>query len=270
MPYMVTEDGTPIYYADYGPRSAAAIVLLHGEPFNSLFWAHNIEALAERFHVVTMDVRGRGRSGKTEYGQSIAQFARDAHLLFERLNLTQILLVGWSLGSAIGWSYMEQFGQQALRGFVNVDQPPYRYVSDEHLEASRAAVREHRLEHHLASINRYLGPDSGVDEETVRWMAYECMKTHTSSHSAIITDAYLADFRPQLAAMQIPNQFYWASFGAVRREMANYVLKTAPNCESVFFDNCGHLIPWVKAAQFNAELAKFAVRTLAAPATNGG
>jgi non-heme chloroperoxidase len=262
MAYVVTSDGTPIYYIDEGPRSPSAVLLIHAEPFNVRLWARNITPLAQKFRVVAIDVRGRGESGKTENGQSIAQFARDLRLIIEHLNLAQIVVVGWSLGSSIVWSYIEQFGHIRLSGFVNVDQSPYRFVSEENTEARRSAVRNRRLEHHIEIIRNYLGPESGLDDDAVHWMAYECMKTHSHTHIAAITDSYRSDFRPHLEKISIPNQLYWSTYGTIKSEMAEFMIAKTPGCEPVFFKGCGHLIPWVQAERFNDELSRFVERVL--------
>ena len=71
MPYIETPDEIPIYYLDEGPRTNSGIFLIHAEPFNSKFWQKNISDLARSFRVVSMDVRGRGESEKTDDGQNI-------------------------------------------------------------------------------------------------------------------------------------------------------------------------------------------------------
>ncbi len=257
MPYFVTEDQIPIYYRDEGPRSTSAIFLIHGEPCNSLFWKHNIDELSKHHRVVAIDIRGRGQSGKTEYGHTLAQYARDARGVMERLGLTEVVLVGWSLGSAVGWRYIEQFGSDRLKGFINVDQSPYRYVSDQLLQEGRVRARENRFQNHIETLKRYFGPAAGANDEIIQWMAYECMKTHTDTYLATFTEAYVTDFRPLLATIDIPTQIHHASFGAVRPEMVEFVVKNTPRCEAVFFDDCGHLIPWAQPEKFNGELLKF-------------
>ncbi len=89
------------------------------------------------------------------------------------------------------------------------------------------------------------------------------------AYRAILTDAYVTDFRPQLGRITVPNQLYWSSFGAVKAEMANHILENTQDCESIFFEDCGHLIPWVQAQKFNAELVRFATRTIGSSHMNG-
>ena len=103
MAYLVTPDGVPLYYEDEGPRESRAIFLIHAEPFNTKFWQKNIGPMSEEMRVVSMDVRGRGESGKTDQGLTLTQYAHDFRFMLERLGLERVVAAGWSMGSAILW-----------------------------------------------------------------------------------------------------------------------------------------------------------------------
>ena len=258
VPDIETPDGIPLYYLDEGPRTTSGIFLLHAEPFNSSLWKKNIPELARQFRVVAMDVRGRGESGKTDAGHSLGQYARDFRHMLEALGLEPVVAVGWLLGGSIIWSYLQQFGEDRLAGVVDVDQPPYQFVSEAQLETRLMAKRTNRLQQHLDAVASYFGPEAERDEAVVRWMAYECMKTPTAVHLPVVSESYHADFRPLLSKVRVPTRIFWARYGSIKPEMAEFMRKGMPNAELVFFEHSGHLIPWVEAEIFNRELAAFA------------
>ena len=265
MPYLETADGIPIYYLDEGPRTSSAIFLIHGEPLNSSFWKRNISELSIRFRVVAMDLRGRGESGKTDDGHNIAQYARDFRQMLEALGLDGVLAVGWSLGGSVIWDYIQQFGDQWLTGIVNVDQRPYRYVSEEDFKQLLNLLHSRRLRHHKKVILDYLGPESRLEERVVDWMAYQCMKTPSSAHVSIMTDSYYADYRPFLSQVRVPTRIFWAKYGLIDRDLAGMMAEATPNCGLVFFEHSGHMLPWTEAEKFNQELAAFAGELLPSP-----
>ena len=211
MPYVETPDGVPIYYVDEGPRRDDAVFLIHGEPFNSRCWERNIPYLSGSFRVVAMDVRGRGESGKTDDGHNFSQYARDFKHMLDALELRRVVAVGWSMGGAVVWDYMQQFGEERIAGFVNVDQRPYRYVSEEDFKRRMNELRKRRLWYHKEIIREYLGPEFTVAEreEEVAMMAYECMKTPTSAHISLMTDSYYSDYRPFLCKVKTPSRLFW-------------------------------------------------------------
>jgi non-heme chloroperoxidase len=262
MPYVETPDGTPIFYLDEGPRTDDAIFLIHAEPFNSAFWQRNIPHLSQSFRVVSMDVRGRGQSGKTDDGHNIAQYARDFRHMLEALALKVVVVVGWSLGGSIILDYIQQFGEDRLAGQVNVDQRLYRYVSEEDFKRRLNDLRTRRLRLHKDIVLSYLGPESREDPAVADWMAYECMKTPTAAHVSLTTDSYYADYRPSLPHVTVPSRIFWARYGLISPEEADEMNRATPNCKLVFFEHSGHLLPWTEADKFNRELETFAREVL--------
>ena len=97
MPYLVSEDQISLYYEDHGPRKNEAIFLIHGEPVNSKLWHRNVPELSKRYRIVLMDNHGRGESGKTDDGQTLAQMARDFRFFLEQLKLSRVVAVGFCL-----------------------------------------------------------------------------------------------------------------------------------------------------------------------------
>lgn len=257
MPYIETLDGLPLHYLDEGPRRASAIFLIHGEPCSAAFWRKNIPELSHHHRVVAMDIRGRGESGKTDDGHTIAQYARDVRHMLQVLALHDVVAVGWSLGGSIVWSYIQQFTQDRLAGYVNVDQRAYRFVSEDHLQAQVSAVRTRRLRHHTELIRQYLGPEADEDEEVVRWMTYECMKTPTEAHCAAISDSYHSDYRPFLPQVRLPTRIFWARYGLIPSETATSMAEVSHSAKLVFFEHSGHLLQWTEPDKFNTELLAF-------------
>ncbi|MGH6926473.1 MAG: alpha/beta fold hydrolase [Propylenella sp.] len=262
MAFLETPDGATLFFVDEGPRAGNAIVLIHAEPFSTKFWHHNIPALSQKFRVVAYDTRGRGESGKTDFGHNIAEYARDLRFVLMALDIHSVLVVGWSLGGSILWSYIEQFGHERIVANVNLDQPPYRFVSEDHLAQRVNSIRTRRIAHHTDAILGYFGPEAPHDQDTLKWMVAECMKTPTSAHVEIVIDSYHSDFRPHMSKLKVPTQIHWSRYGSITPETAEAMHRSTPNSELVYFETVGHLIPWVEAAKFNREIERFASRTL--------
>jgi pimeloyl-ACP methyl ester carboxylesterase len=55
-------NGLKIFYREAGPKSAPAILLLHGFPTSSHMFRNLIPALADRYHVIAPDLPGFGFS----------------------------------------------------------------------------------------------------------------------------------------------------------------------------------------------------------------
>jgi pimeloyl-ACP methyl ester carboxylesterase len=97
---VVTVNGTPIFYAQFG--DGPPVLLLHGGLGSSNYWGHQIQALAENFTVTVMDTRGHGRSAVTSPKFGFSVFADDTAALLGVLGIAQVAIVGWSDGAITG------------------------------------------------------------------------------------------------------------------------------------------------------------------------
>jgi haloalkane dehalogenase len=105
--YATISDGTlRVHYLDEGPRDAAPVLLMHGEPSWCFLYRHMIPALVAAGHrVVAPDLVGFGRSDKPSE-QSDYTFGRHvdwmAELLFDQLDLRDITFFGQDWGGLVG------------------------------------------------------------------------------------------------------------------------------------------------------------------------
>src|ERR1700730_12674425 len=96
-----TENDAPIeiHYEDHG--SGQPVVLIHGYPLNGNSWERQErELLAAGYRCITYDRRGFGRSNQPTVGYDYDTFAADLNALLEHLDLTDVILVGFSMGTA--------------------------------------------------------------------------------------------------------------------------------------------------------------------------
>ncbi|UED86407.1 alpha/beta fold hydrolase [Streptomyces profundus] len=110
-----TENGTPVelYYEDQG--SGRPVVLIHGYPLNGRSWERQTsELLAQGFRVITYDRRGFGQSSKVGTGYDYDTFAADLNTLLETLDLRDVALVGFSMGTGELARYVRRHGHERV------------------------------------------------------------------------------------------------------------------------------------------------------------
>src|SRR2546422_6788864 len=93
-------DGLALNYLVEG--RGPAVVLVHGLGGFAESWRHNVPSLAARATVYAVDLPGFGRSGKPSAGYSLAYFTRALYAFLDAVGVTQVSLVGHSLGAAGG------------------------------------------------------------------------------------------------------------------------------------------------------------------------
>ena len=96
-----SSDGTRLHVQELGDPGAPTIVLVHGWMCALRLWRHQLDALAEDFHLIAYDMRGHGRSGPAAGDDySIEALAEDLQAVLDARALNRpVVLGGHSMGA---------------------------------------------------------------------------------------------------------------------------------------------------------------------------
>jgi non-heme chloroperoxidase len=112
MPTITTQDGTEIFYKDWGPRDAQPLVFHHGWPLSADDWDNQmLFFLAQGYRVIASDRRGHGRSAQVDHGHDMDHYASDASAVAEHLDLRNAIHIGHSTGGGEVTRYVAQYGE---------------------------------------------------------------------------------------------------------------------------------------------------------------
>jgi len=135
---------TSLHVDDTG-GSGRPVVLIHGWPLSGQSWSEQVPALQQAgYRVVTYDRRGFGRSDKPATGYTYDTLTKDLDALLTELDLSDVTLVGFSMGGGEVARYCAAYGSERLRSVVFASAvPPYLMKTDDNpegpLEQSQAA-----------------------------------------------------------------------------------------------------------------------------------
>lgn len=115
-----TTDGTALryHYLDEGPRDAAPVLLLHGNPSWCYLYRHMIPGLVERGHrVVALDLMGMGRSDKLvdPDGYTLADHVDWMSQWLVALDLSDVTLFCQDWGGTAGLNLLTNHGDRFAR-----------------------------------------------------------------------------------------------------------------------------------------------------------
>jgi len=123
MPTITTQDGTEIYYKDWG--KGQPIVFSHGWPLSGDDWDNQmLFFLAQGFRVIAHDRRGHGRSTQTWTGNEMDTYADDLAALTAALDLEDAIHVGHSTGGGEVARYLGRHGSKRVAKAVLIGAVP--------------------------------------------------------------------------------------------------------------------------------------------------
>jgi len=97
-----------VHFRDWGRDGAPPLIVVHGLRDHSHSFDDLARALAGRFHVYALDLRGHGDSETTPY-YAFGHFVMDLHNMIRALRLERPILVGHSMGGEIAATYAGSF-----------------------------------------------------------------------------------------------------------------------------------------------------------------
>lgn len=266
------ENSTPIelYYEDHG--SGSPVVLIHGWPLSGASWEKQTAALLDAGHrVITYDRRGFGRSSKPGVGYDYDTFAADLDKLLKKLKLTQVALVGFSMGSGEVTRYLRKYGAKRVRKAVLIGTlGPYLLKTADNpegvdakvFEDIKVALRADRpafLMEFLRNFYNYDVTGGKLVSERVLEDNWNVAAGASAIGTVACVDCWIEDFRRDVARNTVPTLILHGDADrilppdATSRRQARMLKKV----RFVELPGGPHGVLWTHADRINTELVSF-------------
>ncbi|SNT36045.1 alpha/beta fold hydrolase [Rhodococcoides kyotonense] len=108
-------DGLRVHYTEWGSPNAEPVLLLHGLNVQCHTWDPIAAELADRYHVIAMDMRGHGDTDWSKAGYRVRSMAGDVHRVISALGLGPVNLVGHSAGVRVAIAVAGERPETVLR-----------------------------------------------------------------------------------------------------------------------------------------------------------
>jgi non-heme chloroperoxidase len=212
-----TENSAPIeiHYEDHG--SGQPVVLIHGYPLNGASWEKQERVLLHAgYRVITYDRRGFGKSSQPTVGYDYDTFAGDLNVLLDHLNLTDVVLVGFSMGSGEVTRYLGTYGSARVAKAVLMGTiPPFLLKTSDNpdgvdgavFDEIKAAVLNDRPAFFKSFLDNFNNVDvlGGTRISEQAWQNSFIVAVGASpyaAHACVAT--WLTDFRDDLPKIDVP------------------------------------------------------------------
>lgn len=270
--------GVPLHVPEWGNPDGAPIVLIHGWSQAHPCWERQLSGALDAYRLIAPDLRGHGLSGKPmdpdAYSTS-ACWAEDMKAIFDTLNLSNAILVGWSMGGWIVQDYLRLYGDAHVAGYALVGSSSMtgRYVDPQaqtrraHPDTTAAGMNNGTLPEDLAATLAFVRacfhqqPDPDALAQMVGYNMLCPQLVRRASR------ARHEDYAADLAGLTAPCLVLWGAHERLAVDPMPYeTIAALPNARGLSYENSGHSPFWEEADRFNTDLATFAT-ACQAPAT---
>jgi non-heme chloroperoxidase len=259
-----------IYYEDHG--EGRPVILIHGYPLDGRSWEKQHRLLLDGgYRVIAYDRRGFGNSSHPTTGFDYDTFAADLNALIEHLDLNNVVLIGFSMGTGEVTRYLGTYGsarvsKAALLGAI----PPFLLKTDDNPEGVdgsvfdgiRAAVVADRPAYFKAFLDDFYNVDV-LGGERISEQAWQASFNVAIAASPFAADAsvptWLTDFRADLPKIDVPTLLVHGDadrilpFEATAKRLPGLIA----DLTFVVVEGGPHNIAWTHPEQVNAALKDF-------------
>jgi non-heme chloroperoxidase len=261
-----------LHYEDHG--SGQPVVLIHGYPLDGNSWERQQrELLTNGYRVITYDRRGFGRSSHPTVGYDYDTFTADLNTLLEHLDLQDIVLVGFSMGTGEVTRYLGSYGsgrvrKAALLGAI----PPFLLATGDNPQGVdgqvfmdiKAAIVADRYAWFKDFFNNFYNVDvlegSRISEQA--WQASFNVAACSSPYASYAcVDTWLTDFRSDLPKIDVPTLVVHGTADRILPidATAHRLPGMVADLKLVTVEGGPHNIAWTHPEQVNSALLDFLV-----------
>jgi non-heme chloroperoxidase len=275
------ENSAPIdlYYEDQG--SGSPVVLLAGWPFDARSWEFQLHPVLEAGHrVISYDRRGFGRSSRPIEGYNFDTLAGDLDTVLTELDLREVTVVGFSLGTGELARYIGAYGTERLKSCVFIESLAPSFVKSEENpngvdEDGIAGVQQAILDDRAAwltgmlgdflNLDEYLG--KRVSEDTVRslwnagmdaspWGTWACVPT------------WLENYVEDIKRIDVPTLILHGTGDRILsvEGQGRRLHAALPDAAYIEIDGGPHVMCVTHAQEVNCELLAFLAQASSVPA----
>jgi pimeloyl-ACP methyl ester carboxylesterase len=250
-------DGAKLTYADQG--AGPAFLLVHGWAGHSGFFSDLSTRLSANHRVLTLTLRGHDGADQGQAPLPLDTLGEDVAQFLEKLDLKNVVALGWSMGAMALWSAWPKIAQRVDALIIEEMSP--RLLNDSvwdcglsggYSEADLAGTLKDIKADWPTYVSRFaprmFAPNVRTQRpELIEWSAREMSRADPAAMASFWASMAAQDFRTSLGAIKAPMLIIHGADSLVYGDGATeFVARTAPNAQRIVIDGAGH-VPHLEA-----------------------
>ena len=263
-------DSINIFYQEYG--EGKPVIFIHGWPLNHEMWEYQLLELSKyNIRCIAYDRRGFGKSDRPWGSYDYDTLAADLNNLITHLNLSEVTLVGFSMGGGEIARYIGKYGTEKIKKVVLISSvTPYMLQTNDNSEGIKKEIFDDMIDKIIADRPEFLkefgkqfyGVDminQPVSKATLQWNQMQCLMSSLNSTVDCVRSFSETDFRNDLKKIDIPVLII---HGDADKTVPINVSgdKTAallPHAKYILYANAAHGLFITEKEKLNADLLHF-------------
>lgn len=268
-----TSDGAELSYISAG--KGKPLVLIHGWSQSAEQFKYQVPVLAERYHVIAVDLRGHGKSAKVNYGYRISRLSKDIQELIDALQLEKPHLLGHSMGCSVIWSYLDLFGSNGIERLILVDQSPLHtsrsHWNNQELEESGATVTCEQLNAAIQALESDIAEEftrnslaamvtAAMPKEQFEWMVECNLQCPRAIAATLLYNQFHTDWRDQIVQIRKPTLIIGGRKSYTPWRSQVWISQSIPDSKLEIFEAAeggGHFMFIENPEKFNQQVLNF-------------
>lgn len=259
---MLDKKGVKLAYYVYG-KGEPTLIFVVAWIWTAEFWLPQVNYFSQNFKMVTVDMRGTGKSDKPTDNYTLDLYVEDLNSIIEELQEENIILIGECIGASIAVKYVAKYPGKVSKLVLVSGSPKFMATEDfphgfsQHEAEQQFAALEKSYPIWLRGFLELIFPEPGT-EYLKEWAFRMSQKTPKTIASNSLKNLFEADLRPLLKRINIPTLIMnGQNDGAVRPKGAEYMHKNIQESKMYTFNDIGHFPSITAAEKFNKILKEF-------------
>jgi len=252
-------NGTELSYEETG--KGMPVVLLHGFPLDLRVWEAQVAALADRWRVIAVDMRGFGKS-RSDAPFTIESLGDDVHALLGEIKALPCVLGGLSMGGYVALGYAKKYpadlkGLMLIDTRAEADTPEGKAARGKMIEAARSGGSKVVAEQMMAKMVAG-GAEKGRPEVVKKLKGIMEACPPRTIENALVAMREREDYTSSLASIGVPTLIVVGEQDAITPpEMAERMNREIRNSMLAKIKGAGHMAIMEQPEQVNAAMRKW-------------
>lgn len=265
-----TNNSVNIFYQEYG--TGKPVIFIHGWPLNHEMWEYQLAELPKHnLRCIAYDRRGFGKSDRPWESYDYDTLADDLNELITQLNLSSVVLVGFSMGGGEIARYIGKYGTEKIEKVVLISSvTPYMLKTDDNSEGVEKEMFDDMVEKISADRPAFLAEfgkqfygvtmlNQNVSKPLLEWNQMLCLMSSPKATVDCVRSFSETDFIDDVKKITVPVLIIHgdADKTVPINVSGNKTAALLPHAKYIVYNDAPHGLFITEKEKLNADLLNF-------------